>query len=124
MRNSIKAALFSALVFPGSGHLVLRKYLRGALLAVVSAVCLYVLTTAVLEIAMQISDEIFSGQIPLDSMRITEEVMIRSAQIDPRAVGISTWLLIACWLVGIADSFREGWLQDKRENTRRDTPQD
>ena len=117
MRKSIKAMLFSALVFPGSGHFILRKRVRGALLAVISIACLYVLVATALEIAKQISDEILSGQIPLDSARITDEIVARSAGGDSLAVSISTYLLLACWLLGIVDSFRDGLFHYKHDST-------
>ena len=115
MRKSLKAALFSALLFPGSGHFLLRKQVRGALLAGISIVCLYLLVADALAIAQQISDEILSGQIPLDSARLTEEVSRRSAESGGLRATVSTYLLLACWLVGIADSFRVGWLQDRAD---------
>ena len=115
MRKSVKAALFSALLFPGSGHFVLRKHVRGALLAGISIACLYVLVSTAVEIARQISDEIVSGRIPLDSARITDEVAMRSAGDDSLGTRLSTYLLIGCWLVGIVDSWRAGRRQDARE---------
>lgn len=115
MRKSLKAALFSALVFPGGGHFVLGKRVRGALLVAVSIACLYVLLSTALEIAGQISDEILSGQIPLDAVRLTEEVSRRSAAGGSRAVTLSTYLLGACWLIGIVDSWRVGRSQDRRD---------
>lgn len=120
MRKSSKAALYSALLFPGSGHFLLRKYIRGVLLAGISIVCLYVLVAAALEIAQQISDEILSGQMALDSARISEEVSRRSAGNGFLRNGLPTYLLIACWLFGIVDSWRVGRLQDKRDHARSD----
>jgi len=116
MRKSLKAALLSALVFPGSGHFLLRKHLRGLLLAGVSIACLYALVSAAVEIAQQISDEILSGQIPLDAARIAEEVSMRSAADGSLLVSVSTYLLLACWLIGIVDSWLAGRLQDRRDN--------
>lgn len=117
MRKSLKAALFSALVFPGTGHFVLGKHVRGMLLAGISIACLFVLVSTALEIAREISDEILGGQIPLDSVRITDEVSRRSAENGSLAVRLSTYLLGACWLVGIVDSWWAGRLQDKRDRS-------
>ena len=114
MRKSLKAALFSALVFPGCGHFILRKNVRGVLLAGVSVLCLLVLISTALEIAREISDAIVSGQIAHDSTRIAEEVSRRSAAGGSLSVKLSTYLLGACWLVGIVDSWRLGRLQDSR----------
>ena len=113
MRKSLKAALFSALLFPGSGHFLLRKQVRGALLAGISIVCLYVLVATAVEIAQQISDGILSGRIPLDPVSISDEVSKRSAAGDTLRTGIATYLLLACWLIGIVDSWRVGRLLDR-----------
>ena len=118
MRKSLKAALFSALLFPGSGHFLLRKYVRGALLAGISIICLYVLVSTALEIAQQISDEILSGQIQLDSARIVDEVTRRSADNSSLPASLSTYLLLACWLVGIVDSWRVGRSLDESNPAR------
>ena len=118
MRRSLKAALFSALLFPGSGHFLLRKHVRGALLAGISIVCLYLLVSIALEIAQQVSDEILSGQIPLDSTRIMDEVSKRTADNGSLRASLPTYLLLACWLAGIVDSWRVGRLQDKGDISR------
>jgi hypothetical protein len=123
MRKSLKAALFSGLVFPGSGHFVLRKYVRGALLAGISIACLYALVSIAVEIAQEISDQILSGEIPLDAARITHEVTSRSAGDGSRLANLSTYLLVACWLVGIVDSWRVGRLLDKSESSAKSESQ-
>ena len=113
MRNSVKAALFSALLFPGLGHFILRKHVRGALLAGISIVCLCVLVFTAFEIAQQISNEILSGEMPLDPVQISDEVTRRSADGGFWRSDLPTYLFIACWLVGIVDSWRVGRLRDK-----------
>jgi TM2 domain-containing membrane protein YozV len=114
MRKSVKAALFSALVFPGAGHFILGKRVRGLLFSAISIVCLFVIVSSAVEIAREISGEIVSGQIPLDSARLTDEVSQRLAAGDSRSVTLSTYLLAACWLAGIADSWWVGRAQDNR----------
>ena len=113
MRKSLKAALFSALLFPGSGHFFLKKHLRATLLAGVSIVCVYVLLSTAVEMAQEISLKIQSGEIPFDVTRITEEVSKQTASSGTQLADISTYLLAICWLVGIVDSYRVGWLQNK-----------
>jgi hypothetical protein len=117
MSNALKAVLFSALVFPGSGHLYLRKPIQGSLLVVVSIACMTILLSIALEKAQQISDKILSGEIPLDLTRITEEVTNHAATGGTQWADISTYLLLVCWLVGIVDSYRSGRLKDKADNS-------
>lgn len=119
MSQSLKAALFSAFVFPGSGHFLLKKPIHGSLLAGVSILCLWALLSTALEKVREISLKIQSGEIPLDISRITEEVSRQVADGSTQLAYIATYLLLICWLLGIVDSYRVGWLQDKA-NSRHD----
>lgn len=113
MSQSLKAALFSAFVFPGSGHFLLKKHVRGALLAGVTILCVGVLLSIALEKAQAISRKIQSGEIPLDISRITDEVSNLVAGSSTQQADIATYILIICWLVGIVDAYRVGRSQDK-----------
>ncbi|MDH3449673.1 MAG: hypothetical protein OEO18_16125 [Gammaproteobacteria bacterium] len=113
MRLSLKAALLSAFVLPGSGHFLLRKYVGGALLAGTTVLCLWVLLSHVLEKAGEISLKIQSGEIPLDMTRIVEEISNPAVGGGTQLTDIATYVLVICWLVGIADSYRIGRLRDK-----------
>ena len=119
MTQSVKAALFSALVFPGSGHFLLKKHIRGFLLTGVSIVCVYALLSTAVEKAQEISLGIQSGEIPLDIARIMEEATLQAASSGSELANISTYLLGICWLVGIIDSYRVGRLQDKTDSFRK-----
>ncbi len=116
MSKSLKAVLFSAFVFPGSGHLYLKKPIQGSLLVVVSIGCITILLSLALEKAQQISDKILSGEIPLDVIRITEEITNHAATGGTQWADNSTYLLLICWLVSIVDSYRLGRLKDKADN--------
>jgi len=124
MSKSLKAVLFSAFVFPGSGHLYLRKPVQGSLLVVVSIACITILLSVALEKAQQISDKILSGEIPLDVTRITEEITNHAATGGTQWADISTYLLLVCWLVSIVDSYRLGRLQDNAERAIEKKPDD
>jgi hypothetical protein len=118
MRQSLKAALFSAFVLPGSGHFLLKKHVQGALLSGVTFLCIWALLSTALEKAQEISLKIQSGEIPLDISRITDEVTKQTAGGGTQLADIATYLLIICWLVGIVDSFRIGRLLDKDDSGR------
>jgi TM2 domain-containing membrane protein YozV len=122
MSQSLKAALFSAFIFPGSGQFLLKKHIRGALLAGVSILCVWVLLSTALEKAQEISRKIQSGEIPLDITRITEEVSKLAAGNGTQQAEIATYVLLICWLVGIVDAYWMGRLQDKANSTRDKQP--
>lgn len=114
MRKSIKAVLLSALVFPGAGHFSLKKPVQGTLLVGITLLCLYSLISTVLQISQNLSAKIQSGEIPYDVAKITELASEQLSGGDDRLISISTFVIIICWIVGIADSFRVGRLQEKK----------
>jgi hypothetical protein len=113
MSKSLKAALLSALVFPGIGHFSLKKPLQGSLLSGIAIVCLYFLLTAVVDIAQRLSVKIQSGEVPFDVTKISELVSQQLAGSDSQLVNIPSLLLVICWVVGVIDSFRIGWSQGR-----------
>lgn len=118
MNKSLKAALFSAFILPGSGHFLLKKYLQAALLTGITVFCVWALMSTALEMAQQVSFKIQSGEIPLDVTRITDEVLKQTSTGDTQLADFATYLLLICWLVGIIDSYRVGRLQDKIDAAR------
>jgi hypothetical protein len=113
MSHAMKAALFSAFIFPGSGHFLLKKHVRGTLLAGVTILCVWVLLSIALEKAQEISLKIQSGEIPFDLGRITEEASKLTASSGTLQADVATYLLIICWLAGTVDAYRVGRLKDK-----------
>ena len=113
MSQALKMALISAFVFPGSGHILLKQYIRGGLLAGVSIACIWVLLSIILEKAQQISFKIQTGEIPLDLTRIMAEVsQLIDGSNTPQA-DTATYVLVICWVIGMVDAYRAGRLQDK-----------
>jgi hypothetical protein len=78
MHKATKAALISALIFPGGGHFYLKSKLRGTVFTFFSAGCLYVLITDLISIADDISDN------------------------------MASLLLLGCWAIAIIDSIIVG----------------
>lgn len=111
MKISTKAVLLSALVFPGAGHVYLKKYTTGLLLASVSFIAIYYLISNVIEKAFYISEKIQSGDIKLDIAAITESVSQESNGADIQLLNITTFAIIICWLIGIIDSYRVARMQ-------------
>jgi len=120
MNQALKAALFSAFIFPGSGHFLLKKHVRGVLLAGVTCLCIWILLSVALEKAQEISFKIQNGEIPLDLSRIMDEVSKLAAGSDTQQADIATYILVICWLVGTVDAYRVGRLQNK--NRARNKP--
>jgi hypothetical protein len=113
MKKSTKAILLSAFVFPGVGHLYLKKYVPGSILAGISLTGIYYLVTTTVERAWQIAEKIQSGAVQLDATTVTELVSQQSAGADSQLVNIATLAVIICWGIGIIDSYRAGRVRDK-----------
>lgn len=116
MKQSYKAALFAALVYPGAGHLLLKHYPMGLLLAGTATGCLGALVYRAFAIAGAIADRILLGEIPLDYFRIREEIYMQLAAGGSTMVTVAVWLLVFCWLGGTADAFRLGRRRDRADN--------
>ena len=113
MERSSKAALLSGLIFPGIGHIVLKQYLRGSALMLFALVALAVIVTRIFQRAQTLVDRINSGDIPVDTGAIAEMVSNSPSGADGFIENIAMVVLVACWLIGIADSYRLGVAQEK-----------
>ena len=118
MRKTVKAVLLSSLVFPGTGHLSLKKPLQGWLLIGISIFCLYFIFSAVLSISNELGGKIQSGEIPNDPNMITELVTERVSGGDYQFVSTAVLVLMICWVFGVIDSMRIGLNQDKMTATK------
>lgn len=108
MNKPVKAALLSALVFPGAGHFFLKKYIPGGILAGTAGVALYVLVSRAVARAVQITDKIQRGEVELDVASIAELVSNHPAGPEGQLLSIATTALLISWVIGIVDSYRVG----------------
>ena len=108
MKKATKAALLSGLVFPGVGHLYLSQRLRGWVLLLGAVAAVAVLVNVAVERAQSIVDRIVSGEIPLDEGRIAQAVTDSSQGPDSLLGQAALIAFLACWVVGIVDSYRVG----------------
>ena len=113
MRKSTKAALLSALVFPGAGHFFLKRYITGTVLTGAAFASLYLLISKTVERALQITEKIQLGEVPPDVAAITELVLKQPTGTEAQLLSIASIVLIISWLIGIVDSYRVGRPQGK-----------
>jgi hypothetical protein len=108
MSQSIKVALLSGLVFPGLGHMVLKQYLRGWILMLAALAAISAIVVVTTRSALAVIDSMNSGEIPVDTAAISELVSGSISSTDNSIANIAMIVLIACWLIGIIDSYRLG----------------
>jgi len=118
MKKTEKAFLLSVLVFPGSGHVLLKRYLTGISLIIIASTASYFLIYDLINQALEIADKIKSGEIYPDFHVILELVSHSSTSSEFQSMNMAMLVLLVVWLVGIADSYRIGWYRNKVGNVK------
>ena len=98
------ALLLSALVFPGSGHFILGRKVRGCLFLVPALVALVLVLRQIMARLDQVMAQIDSGALPLDVQLIVEKVDALSANDGP-AMTLAMSVLVACWIGSLIDTW-------------------
>ena len=112
MKNSLKGALLSGLVFPGLGQIALKRYWRGFALMLAVMAGLYIMIVTALQQAYAILDSIEAeGGVP-DSDTISQAAVQAAAASDSPMITAASVLIILCWIVGIIDAYRIGKQKD------------
>ena len=112
MKKSTNAALLSAFVFPGAGHIYLKKYIPGVILIGASLTGISYIIIKTVERALKIVEKIQNGDVPLDVTVITELVTKQSTGTESQLLNIAAAALIIFWIIGIIDSYRVGRVRD------------
>src|SRR4051812_18356428 len=74
MQRAVPAALLSALVFPGAGHLYLRRRARACAFIVPTLVAAVVFVGDVARRASGLADQVVAGTLPLDPAAIAAQL--------------------------------------------------
>jgi len=119
MKKSTKAVLLSALVFPGMGHLSLKKYIAAIVLAGASFASIYYTMTKSVENALLIVEKIEKDYNQPDLAAIIDSASQQPVGSDAYLLDIATAVFVICWLIGIIDSYRVGRAQDKMDEASR-----
>jgi len=112
MNNSLKGALFSGLVFPGLGQVMLKHYKRGVgLMLAITAILLAVLIKAVQQ-AFTILEKIEAEGGAIDMSTISNAATQASTTSESFIIKLLLWLIIFCWFIGVVDAYRIGRKKD------------
>jgi hypothetical protein len=115
MKKSIKAALFSGLLFPGTGHFSLKLYMRGMIFFVPALLCLLYLGNSFMQEAYTLADQISLGNVPLDPDAIANLLNNPGSREAQFKMQVTIWIMIACWIISVIDAFRLGYIADQKE---------
>jgi uncharacterized membrane protein len=94
----------------------LKLYGYGIILLLGAASAIYFIVYVAVNTALEVVEKIQSGGIPLTTEAITELVSQQSSGSE-ESTNIATIALLICWVIGIADSYRQGRAQEKVEET-------
>ena len=108
MKVSTKAALLSALVLPGLGHIFLKQYIRGVVLASLALGAAYYLVSMAIDRATKIVEKILVGEVPLTVAAITELVSLQSVNENLHLLNYVSTGFAVCWVFAVVDSWRAG----------------
>jgi len=114
MKKPTKAALISALVFPGLGHIFLHRYIVGAALICLAAWSIYTVAETAIGTALEMAGELENGRLAIDVGSIRQLLAQRSQEAE-QSTNLAVWVLVASWVIGIVDSYRVGRAQERLE---------
>lgn len=108
MNSSVKAALLSALIFPGLGQIVVGYKKRGWLIVAFVAVLLYLMISEVMKIAYTIIEEMQKNGTPVNAEEISKITSEMVSFSDNMFLNISLIILIVTWFASIIDAYWAG----------------
>lgn len=108
MNKAVTAALFSALLLPGAGHLYLKYYSRGWILILLTFASMGVIVNEAINQAVVILQTIEQEGGVIDTNRIIELATRSAENADGNLVLMATVTLFICWLAGWIDAYRLG----------------
>lgn len=101
----IKAFILSAIIFPGLGQLSQKRYVMGALLISISALCLYIVVGEMItEINLASERIIASGSMDMNRVHVEARELVMN--LDTPLFLTAAYALIATWLFGAMEVFK------------------
>lgn len=107
MKKSTKAALYSALLFPGAGLFWLKQYKRAAIFMLPALVITIYILREAMKISHTLSEKITNGSLPIDIGLISLEVSRLQQQLKLQ-LNDAILLLMVCWALSILSSYFVG----------------
>lgn len=102
MSRPLTAALISALVFPGAGHLYLKRTGRALLFIVPTLVAVAAFVSQAMEQASALAGQILAGTLTADPVALAARLEQEGG--TPLASAAATVMLV-CWLCAAADAY-------------------
>jgi len=114
MSNAIKGILFSALIFPGAGQVILARYWRGATFFGVAFVSGILCLTAVVRMAVVKLQEVVTQGGAVNVSKVMSILTEASTYASSVFFKMSFLILFCCWLFSVIDAWRIGKQLDQK----------
>jgi hypothetical protein len=105
MNRSVKAALISALVFPGAGHLYLKRGARACLFLLPTLASVVVFLNDAMEQATVIAGQIMAGTMSPDPVAMAARL---EQQGGSTLATVAAWVMVICWIGATVDAYLLG----------------
>lgn len=115
MSKALKGALWSALVFPGLGQVVLRRYARGLAVMLVFAASVFVLIAREVRVASDVLAEIRAEGGMIDIAAISDAANQASSGAGSLLFSLLLVWILVCWILATVDAYRVGRRMDIEE---------
>ena len=107
MKISSKAAVYSGLVFPGSGYFIVHCNKRAIAFILATFVCLaFIMYEAYYKAQIIAQGIIDSGVIPTSISQLREQIVITPGILTPFEINSIYAIIGLIWLIGLIDSYR------------------
>ena len=115
MKNSLKGALLSGLVFPGLGQVALKHYKRGVALMLTVLICVIAVVVKASQQAVAIIERIQSEGGVIDMNTVSKAAAQASTTSASLLINSLLLLIMVCWIIGVVDAYRVGRKKDMAE---------
>ncbi|NRB39610.1 MAG: hypothetical protein HRU20_14250 [Pseudomonadales bacterium] len=117
MKKSIKAFIFSAFIFPGSGYFCVKRPVRAAIAIALVFAAFWVIINFIMQLAGPITDQVVAGTLAADPVLIRAKIEQQLAQSNNRSFTFSAWLIACIWVFTAVDGFRLGKQLDRQQSS-------
>lgn len=107
MKISLTTAVYSGVVFPGSGYFIIHCNKRAIAFILAALICLaFVMYEAYYKAQIIAQDIITSGVIPTSISQLREQIETTPGILTPFELNSIYAIIALIWLVGLIDSYR------------------
>jgi len=105
MKKTTQVTLLSLLVFPGFGHLLLKKYAVAIGFAASFGYLLLSLLNEIHDKTQQVLASVISGDIPIEAAAI-RQALIDQGALENANLSTMSYLLLVIWVISAFDAYR------------------